>query len=282
MRTVYISDLDGTLLGKDAKLSDFSRGVLRDLLQEGLLFTVASARSVVSMRTMLEGVKLSLPVIEFNGAFISDLESGRHHVVHRIEPAVVGGVYRLIRCFHCVPIVSSFNGSEDCAYYSEVINAGMQWYLDDRMRVRDPRLRFIADLTHAFRDQIVCLTVIGQEEALSDLKRAIREGYGRSVETHLYENQYSSGWHWLTVHDFRATKDRAIRTLRETCGLTDCELVVFGDHDNDIKMFQMADRGIAVANATEKLRRHATQVIGPNDEDSVVKFIREEVTRHHV
>jgi hydroxymethylpyrimidine pyrophosphatase-like HAD family hydrolase len=57
---------------------------------------------------------------------------------------------------------------------------------------------------------------------------------------------------------------------------------VFGDHDNDIKMFQMADRGIAVANATEKLRRHATQVIGPNDEDSVVKFIREEVTRHHV
>lgn len=282
MRTVYISDLDGTLLGKDARLSDFSRGALQELLQEGLLFTVASARSVVSIRTMLERVKLSLPVIEFNGAFLSDLESGRHHVIHRIEPAVVEGVYRLIRRFHCVPIVSSFNGSEDCAYYSEVINAGMQWYLDDRTKVRDPRLRFIADLTHAFRDQIVCLTVIGQEEALSDLERAIQEGYGRSVETHLYESQYSPGWHWLTVHDFRATKDRAIRTLVERCGLTDCERVAFGDHDNDIKMFQMADRGIAVANATKRLRRHATRVIGPNDEDSVVKFIREEVTRHRV
>ena len=48
MSSVYISDLNGTLLRNDATLSDFAEENLRDLLAEGLLFTVASARSVDS------------------------------------------------------------------------------------------------------------------------------------------------------------------------------------------------------------------------------------------
>ena len=57
-------------------------------------------------------------------------------------------------------------------------------------------------------------------------------------------------------------------------GLDDSELVVFGDSSNDTKMFQAADRAIAVANATDELKGYATQIIGSNNEDSVVKFIR--------
>ena len=74
---LYISDLDGTLLQGDATLSPYSRQLLNSLLQEGLPFTVASARSIVSMQPILKDVALSLPVIEFNGAFISDLATGR-------------------------------------------------------------------------------------------------------------------------------------------------------------------------------------------------------------
>ena len=48
---------------------------------------------------------------------------------------------------------------------------------------------------------------------------------------------------------------------------------MFGDHNNDIEMFQEADRAIAVANATDELKALATQVIGPNDEDSVVRYL---------
>ena len=51
MNTLYISDLDGTLLTNDARLSEFSRAVLRELIADGLSFSVASARSVVSMPT---------------------------------------------------------------------------------------------------------------------------------------------------------------------------------------------------------------------------------------
>jgi len=273
MGTLYISDLDGMLLTNEATLSEFSRTTLQALLRDGLPFSVASARSVGSMRSILEGLNLRLPVINFNGAFISDLETGRHEIINAVEPQVVDDVYGLIVKSGYSPFVSTFNGTEDCVYYREIVNGGMDWYLNDRIANRDRRFRCIEDLTHSFQEQVVCLTVIGAREDLSELDIAIQEQHEDMVETHLFENQYSPGWYWLTTHDRRATKVQAIRTLMENHGLSEDDLIVFGDHINDIKIFKTASQSIAVANAAAELKRHATHVIGSNQEDSVVKYI---------
>ena len=66
-----------------------------------------------------------------------------------------------------------------------------------------------------------------------------------------------------------------MRSLMEACGLDGGELIVFGDQINDIKMFRIAARAVAVANAHPDVKRHATHVIGSNEEDSVVKYIRD-------
>jgi len=279
VNTVYVSDLDGTLLRDDATLSSFSRNALRELLHDHVPFTAASARSATSMRSMLSGLKFHLPVIEFNGAFISDLETGQHKITNSIEPTIVEDIYQLVGAFGYAPFVSTFNGTDDCLYYSHLVNEGMQWYVRDRQQQQDARLRFIEDLTLSFHDEVVCLTVIGLGDVLSELKHLVDERHPNSVETHSFENQYSPGWHWLTVHDRRAAKDQAIRIMLKQWGLDGLELVVFGDSSNDIKMFQLADRAIAVANATDELKRHATHVIGSNNEDSVVKFIRSDCDR---
>lgn len=275
MSTLYVSDLDGTLLTNEATLSPFSRNTLCQLLKEGMLFTVASARSVVSMAMMLEGVKLPLPVVEFNGAFLSDLETGRHEVINSLDPAVVEDIYCLLPEFGCIPFVSTFNGTEDCVYYNDIINEGMRWYLDDRLAKQDKRWRHTDNLRHSFGDQVVCLIIIGAADVLLELEAAVQERHGSLVEMHYYENQYSPGWYWLTIHDRRASKDQAIRVLQETYGLRDHRLVVLGDHNNDIKMFRIADCAVAVANATAELKQYATQIIGSNQEDSVVKYLRD-------
>ena len=97
MTTLYVSDLDGTLLTNAASLSDYSRSVLQALLADGLKFSVASARSVASMRNMLHGLTLELPVIEFNGAFLSDLSTGHHTaVVNALEPQITRAIFASI------------------------------------------------------------------------------------------------------------------------------------------------------------------------------------------
>lgn len=282
MNSFYVSDLDGTLLGPDATLSAYSEAALREMLADGLLFTVASARSVISMQGVLRGLPLRLPVIEFNGAFLSNLATGRHETINALSPSIAESVYALVLRHNMVPFVSSFDGTEDRVHYAAAANAGMHWYLEDRRRHADRRWQGVSsDLAASLREQVVCLTVVAEEAPLAQLQAAVLSAHGGAVETHLFENLYSPGWFWLTVHDCRATKDQAIQSLAERYGLTGSESVVFGDQSNDLKMFQRADRAVAVSNATEELKRHASVIIGPNDVDSVVKFIQLDGTREN-
>jgi Cof subfamily protein (haloacid dehalogenase superfamily) len=270
---IYISDLDGTLLQNNGTLSDFSKRELTHLLNNDLCFTVASARSVVAMRKILADVPIQLPVIEFNGAFISDLATGRHEIINQLDQELVPEILHLVNQHDCIPFISSYNGKEDCLYYERVTNDGMQWYFEDRTHHKDKRLRHTAKHSNNFNDQVVCFTIINQKENLIELAAAIKEHCNEKVEIHLFENQYSLGWYWLTVHDKRASKDQAIQILLERIGISKNELTVFGDNSNDIKMFKLAGQSVAVSNATEELKQYATLVVGTNEEDSVVKYI---------
>ena len=273
MPKLYVSDLDGTLLRSDATLSEFSRQTLAKLLDGGLAFTVASARSVVAMQTLLAGLRIRLPVIELNGAMISDLATARHQVVHAIEPALLADLYAFLRKRGHNAFLSCVDGRRDHLYYAEVTNDGMAWYVKDRIAARDTRLRRVDDLTGCFAEAVVALTLVERPEALEDTRRAIAERFPGAVAMNLFENGYSPGWFWLTLHNHRATKDQAIRELLELAGVAASGLVVFGDHWNDITMFQVAGTAVAVANAADELKAHATGVIGTNDDDAVAKYI---------
>jgi Cof subfamily protein (haloacid dehalogenase superfamily) len=273
----YVSDLDGTLLRDEAALSPFTRDTLASLLHDGLPFTVASARSVVSMRPMLCGVPLRLPVVEINGAFVSDLATGRHESIASLPSDAAGELLAMIRDAGCEPFLTTFDGREDRLYYREIRNAGMQWFLDDRKQAGDRRLRPIDDPVRALDDEIVCITTIAEHAVLEELAAAYAARFDDRVQIHLFDSRYSKGWHWLTVHDEGARKDRAIRKIMESYDLTDHDLVVFGDEMNDVGMFRDADRAIAVANAVDGLKPYATEVIGSNEEDAVVTYLREAV-----
>lgn len=272
MKNIFISDMDGTLLKNDATLSDFSRNALIRMINEGLNFTVASARSVVSIQMILKDIPFRLPVIEFNGAFISDFQTGRHNIINDISKNVKEDIFKYIQEYSCTPFISSYNGKEDCLYYDYIGNDGMDWYVNDRKRSKDKRLRKSV-LSDVLQENVVCFTIIDKQENLIDLASFLNENYSQHIEIHLMENQYSPGWYWLTIHDSKATKDQAIKMLLSEYGFTPEDLTVFGDNANDIKMFKLAKNKIAVENAKLELKKCATEVIGTNEDDSVVKYI---------
>ena len=118
---LYVSDVDHTLLGSDGTLSRYSRDTLNSLLAAGMQFTVASARSCASLRHLLAGLHLTLPVVDFNGSFVSDLATGRHHVVHAVPPALLGDLWSLVKRSGHMPFVSTRDGRADRLYYDTVL-----------------------------------------------------------------------------------------------------------------------------------------------------------------
>ncbi len=273
MATLYVTDFDGTLIRDDLSLSDWSRARLVSLLEEGAPITIATARSIVSLSAILGDIPFRLPVVVFNGAFLTDYGTKTHLVVCSIDRDIVPALHEMIVRAGSRPSLSVFDGSRDLLFSTGAANAGQEAYLQERLLFRDDRLREVAALEQAFVHQVMCFTVIDREETLATLSARISEVFGDRLVCTLYAYRYFPGWFFLSVYDARATKDQGIRTLVEMYSLQESDLVVFGDDVNDLGMFRIATRALATANARPELKRIAHEVIGTNGEDSVVRWI---------
>ncbi len=67
-RTLYVSDMDGTLLGADSCVSERSRRIISDLTEQGALITVATARTPATVQPLLAGVEMAPPAVVMTGA----------------------------------------------------------------------------------------------------------------------------------------------------------------------------------------------------------------------
>lgn len=271
---LYVCDLDGTLLRPDATLSEFSRGGLNRLLGAGVKVTVASARGTPGIRALLAGVELELPVIELNGAFVSELASGRHLVSNVLRSAEACAAVEAILATGNDPVLSTWDGERDAVHFGERTNESTTWYVEEKRRHRDPRLTACDDLLGVARETPVAqVTTFALDAESADLTERLRQAVGDGAIVHSAANVYWPGWTEITVHDLAATKGGAIPALLSACGEVDLEVVAYGDHLNDLSMLAAAAHGIAPANAHPEVLESADEVIGSNEEDGVVRHL---------
>jgi 5-amino-6-(5-phospho-D-ribitylamino)uracil phosphatase len=277
MPALFITDLDGTLLRDDATLSDFSREALVRLLAEGIPLAIATARSIVSIREILDDLPITLPVIENNGAYLSDLRTGEHFLIHHLpedspEEILARGIDR-----GCMPIVTSTDGCNDQLTCEGALNGGMEWYVTNRSHYRDSRYRTVPDIREAFERRVTGFTFIDQQERLESLHRELHAEFDGRLMLDLFENRYSPGWWWLTVQDVAVSKGHGLRALAERLGVDPASAVAFGDSTNDIPMLEAVGYGVAVANALDEVKAAADEVIGSNEDDSVVRWMERNI-----
>ena len=60
MKSLYISDLDGTLLHSDQTFSEYETEKFKEFNKKGILFTVATARSMITGKMLLGGIPFSV------------------------------------------------------------------------------------------------------------------------------------------------------------------------------------------------------------------------------
>ena len=77
MKTLYITDLDGTLLHSDATLSEYEVAKIKEFYEKGVLFSVATARSMITGGQVLKGIPLSAPAVLMNGVFVYDFTESK-------------------------------------------------------------------------------------------------------------------------------------------------------------------------------------------------------------
>lgn len=276
-KTLYISDLDGTLLQPNERLSTFGCQTLNQLVASGMLFSYATARSYHTARKCTAGLDAKIPLIVYNGALIVDNQTGEILTENIFSSRQAADIYALLKQCGIHPIVYSLiDGVEKFSYDQTAVPLPTRNFLDQRRG--DGRDHPLTGDEHLLDGKVYYFSCIDETARLLTADRLIREQFGEICNQVCQKDIYS-GDQWLEIMPAAASKANAARQLKNITSAD--RLVAFGDGKNDLPLFEAADECYAVANAHPLLKSAATGIIGSNTDDGVVKWLIEHFAHHN-
>ncbi len=266
---LYISDLDGTLLDRNAEITEYTKTALNRLIAKGMNFTVATARTYSSAGRILAGLDLQLPIVLMNGVLIYHPVRHEYEVINTLADADAERIISLCGEHGLSPFMYLMNGSVMSTAYSKLTNQAMKDFLDERVQKYGKAFIHTDNLTETEGD-VIYFCFLDDYEKLAPMQKVL-SGMP-SLKTAFYHDIYGDEW-YLEVFSAEASKESGVRYLREKYGFD--KITAFGDNLNDLPMFAAADERIAVSNAAEELIKTSHRVIGANTEDGVAKYLEE-------
>lgn len=269
--TLYITDLDGTLLQPDATVSDTSVQLLNRAIGHGALFSIATARTPATVVPLMSRVDMRLPGVVFTGAALWHFDTARYSDLRLMDADKVLTVNRLFDDAGLSPFI-----------YTQLAEGHLDVYYP-HAALSPVDAAFVAQRNHSplktfhigtpLPPTMAARTLIFFASGTMEQTRAVSNAITAATDCHVscYEDIYNPGCGLVEVFEHNISKSEAILRLKRHVGAD--RLVVFGDNLNDLDMFAVADRAIAVENALPAVRAAAHTIIGPNTANSVPNFI---------
>ena len=163
-KTLYVSDLDGTLLRRDQTVSPFTAETINTLTARGMLFSYATARSLVTAKQVTKGLNTHFPLIIYNGAFVRDNVTEEILLANYFDASVYAVLDELFKA-NIYPIVyANVDGKEHFSFIYEKCTPGLKGFADTR--VNDPRTREVYTTEELTRGDLFYITCIGDPQNL--------------------------------------------------------------------------------------------------------------------
>ncbi len=269
-KTLYISDLDGTLLNSNKEVSGYTRDTLNSLIKNGVHFSIATARTAASAIKILSGLNLNLPVVLMNGVVVYDIPNGNYIKIESIPQETVINVIRVLKEHALTGFMYSINNNDLTTYYEALNTQALKDFYDERIT----KYYKSFEQTESFLDKVstgktVYFAVINEYDKLISAFNSLKKY--PNIDSVLYRDIYANDLWYLEIHSNTASKYTAAKYLREY-GRFD-KVVGFGDNLNDIPLFRACEESYAMSNAVEELKEIATGIIASNNEDGVARFI---------
>ena len=274
--TLYVSDLDGTLLGNDSQLSAGTVVTLNRVIGElGGLFTIATARTPATVVPLMQGVKAILPFIVIGGSAMWNPVTGTYEHTRGIDDFTVNAVADVFDSHGIHPFIYRRHGSDLLyTHHYGALSPQEERFVAERCHL--PLKRFFlddADYRHS-EDEALLIFSMNKYAVLKAIADDIRHNVP-TCSVMVYHDNFDPSEGYLEIFTAGTSKAGAINELAKQIGAT--RVVVFGDNRNDLAMMQAADFSVAVGNAFDEVKAAASQVIGPNTDDSVAHWIEHEL-----
>ncbi|WP_283695131.1 HAD family hydrolase [Clostridium perfringens] len=270
---LFVSDLDGTLLNKDQIISDYSKKELNRLIKTGVNFAIATARSPATVSDILDGIDIKTPVVLMNGVIIFDIEKKKYIDVKEIDKESVKEIIKILQEYNKTFFLYGIKDDYLWVYHKDFTYDFEREYYEERCNKSLKSFKRVENYLDVLEDNQIINFVFFEDNKLiaEELFEKIMKVKG--VTGNCYKDIYNEGAFFLDIYNEDASKANGIKFLADY--VEHSKVITFGDGENDVPMFEIADECYALENASDGLKTIATAIIGNNNDDAVVKFLIE-------
>jgi Cof subfamily protein (haloacid dehalogenase superfamily) len=264
---LVVSDVDGTLLTRDKTLTDGAIAAVRRLRDAGIGFTITSSRPALGMRFLIAPLAITLPVGPFNGSSIVDAQL--KPIEQHLLPASAAG--------RSLDILSEF-GVDIWLFTNDLWltrNGEGEYVPNEKRAIRaDPTI--VADFAPYL--EAACKIVGSSADAalLQRCEAAMLQALGAGATTVRSQSYY------LDVTPPGCNKGTFVQAMARRQGISTDAVATIGDMQNDLAMFKASGVSIAMGNATDDVKRLATDVTASNEDEGFAAAIDMILKRNEV
>jgi len=266
--TLYVSDLDGTLLGPDSRISANSVRLINQAEREGAIFTIATARTPATVAMILSNINLKVPAIVMTGCALWSQCHNRYLHPCFIPEDTVRQMVRIYKHSALPAFIYTLENNKIHVYHFGEMTSLCQEFID--MRIGNPYkvLHRNGEMPADFHSVLMFYSM-DEPSKVHPVYNALRQE-GRTTPVY-YFDMFGPRIAIMEVFAPGVSKAAAMKRLAHEYGLT--RTVAFGDNVNDIPMLRAAGLSLAVANALPEVKDAVDEVIGMNTDDAVAKKI---------
>ena len=253
-------DLDGTLLNSNHTVSEILKDKLQELQSKGMKIFISTGRSYVASEPFIKEIGIIEPVITYNGARITDPITGSIIYENSIEARNVEKLIRISRekGIH----LNLYTG--DKLYIEKESEEGIAYSNKAKMPY----------ILQNFDDFIGNTSTKGLFLASNEKLKKLKEELEKDMEDIYFVFSQPT---YLEVLNKDVDKGNAVKEMMKRYGLSEDEVMTFGDQWNDFQMLRTVKYGYLMGNASDDLKKEfpADRITLSNDEDGIYHIIKD-------
>lgn len=258
MIKLIATDMDGTFLDSSKQFSPEFIDVFYQMQEKGIKFVIASGNQYYRLYQKFLPLSENMYFIAENGSYIA--KGATELYCNIIDPLSVTKIKSVIEKTPRIFMV--YCGRKSAYISNEYID-----YIDE-IKKYYCAFRFINDESE-MDDDIMKIALFDPEYHIKELVDEVALGLPEGVKI------VTSGNEWMDIQNANVHKGVGLACLQEIEKIKPEECAAFGDQMNDYELLKQVKYSYAMSNAVQPIKEIAYEVIGSNDEQSVIQKIKE-------
>lgn len=278
-------DLDGTMLNSYGEVTENTKRVIKQTIQNGTEVIIASGRSIDSIKTIANEIESKKYMIAGNGAVIYDIENDKiiyekyipkSKAIDIIKTCEENSIYYNV--YTNKSIIANSLRYNVLYYYKENIKKeeskkthitlveDILKYVEDMQNEKIMKI-FICDSTKS-----VFNSIIKKFEIIPDVEVLDVSHMSRKIIKH-GTTEVPIQYYYTEISMKNVDKWYALEFLLNKLHINKDELITIGDNMNDKKMIEEAGLGIVMKGSTPVVTSIADYITDDNNNEGVAKAI---------